>query len=112
MGLIVKRIPHFSALGRRLLIRRAAVTVLGAVAMPAGSRAESAVPQPIATNLVTTSHRLERPQPPAPELTAEELEGCLDKTRSGNGLVLPSCIATSPTALIEAAIGANRWQGR
>ena len=47
----------FSALGRRGLIQGSTATVLGSVAMPAGSRAEAAVPQPIATNLVTASHR-------------------------------------------------------
>ena len=54
---------NFGALGRRGLIQGSAVTVLGSAVMPADSGAEAAVPQPIATNLVTASRRqLERPR--------------------------------------------------
>jgi hypothetical protein len=108
MGLIVKRIPHFSALGRRLLIRRAAVTVLGAVAMPAGSRAESAVPQPIATNLVTASpRRWNGRNCLALELTDDGQAGRLNKTRSGNGPSFAIVHRDFTAGAVEADIGAE-----
>jgi hypothetical protein len=108
MGLIVKRIPHFSALGRRLLIRRAAVTILGAVAMPAGSRAESAVPQPIATNLVTASPRRWNGRDClALELTDDEQAGRLNKTRSGNGPSFAIVHRDFTEGAVEADVGAE-----
>ena len=57
MSKVVKRSPHFNALGRRGLLQGVAATALGAVVVPARGRAEAAVPQPIATNLVVASRR-------------------------------------------------------
>jgi hypothetical protein len=98
----------FSALGRRGLIQGSTATVLGSVAIPAGSRAEAAVPQPIATNLVTTSHRPWNGRDClALELTAEEQEGRLNKTRSGNGPSFAIVHRDFTDGIIEAAIGAE-----
>ena len=98
----------FSALGRRGLIQGSIATVLGSVAIPAGSRAEAAVPQPIATNLVTTSHRPWNGRDClALELTAEEQEGRLNKTRSGNGPSFAIVHRDFTDGIIEAAIGAE-----
>jgi hypothetical protein len=98
----------FSALGRRGLIQGSTATVLGSVAMPAGSRAEAAVPQPIATNLVTALHRLWNGRDClALELTAEEQEGRLNKTRSGNGPSFAIVHRDFTDGIIEAAIGAE-----
>ncbi len=98
----------FSALGRRGLIQGSTATVLGSVAMPAGSRAEAAVPQPIATNLVTASHRHWNGRDClALELTAEEQEGRLNKTRSGNGPSFAIMHRDFTDGIIEAAIGAE-----
>jgi hypothetical protein len=98
----------FSALGRRGLIQGSTATVLGSVAMPAGSRAEAAVPQPIATNLVTASHRPWNGRDClALELTAEEQEGRLNKTRSGNGPSFAIVHRDFTDGIIEAAIGAE-----
>src|SRR5882757_5375012 len=98
----------FSALGRRGLIQGSTATVLGSVAMPAGSRAEAAVPQPIATNLVTTSHRPWNGRDClALELTAEEQEGRLNKTRNGNGPSFAIVHRDFTDGIIEAAIGAE-----
>ena len=97
-----------SALGRRGLIQGSTATVLGSVAIPAGSRAEAAVPQPIATNLVTTSHRPWNGRDClALELTAEEQEGRLNKTRSGNGPSFAIVHRDFTDGIIEAAIGAE-----
>jgi hypothetical protein len=98
----------FSALGRRGLIQGSTATVLGSVAMLAGSRAEAAVPQPIATNLVTTSHRPWNGRNClALELTAEEQQGRLNKTRSGNGPSFAIVHRDFTDGVIEAAIGAE-----
>jgi len=98
----------FSALGRRGLIQGSTATVLGSVVMPAGSRAEAAVPQPIATNLVTASHRHWNSRDClALELTAEEQEGRLNKTRSGNGPSFAIVHRDFTDGIIEAAIGAE-----
>lgn len=98
----------FSALGRRGLIQGSTATVLGSVAMPAGSRAEAAVPQPIATNLVTASHRPWNGRDClALELTAEEQEGRLNKTRGGNGPSFAIVHRDFTDGIIEAAIGAE-----
>jgi hypothetical protein len=98
----------FSALGRRGLIQGSTATVLGSVAIPACSRAEAAVPQPIATNLVTTSHRPWKGRDClALELTAEEQEGRLNKTRSGNGPSFAIVHRDFTDGIIEAAIGAE-----
>jgi hypothetical protein len=97
-----------SALGRRGLIQGSTATVLGSVAIPAGSRAEAAVPRPIATNLVTTSHRPWNGRDGlALELTAEEQEGRLNKTRSGNGPSFAIVHRDFTDGIIEAAIGAE-----
>ena len=99
---------HFSALGRRGLIQGSTATVLGSAVMPAGSRAEAAVPQPIAANLVTTSHRPWNGRDClALELTAEEQEGRLNKTRSGNGPSFAIVHRDFTDGIIEAAIGAE-----
>src|SRR5258708_30278738 len=98
----------FSALGGRGRIQGSTATVLGSVAMPAGSRAEAAVPQPIAANLVTTSHRPWNGRDClALELTAEEQEGRLNKTRSGNGPSFAIVHRDFTHCIIEAAIGAE-----
>jgi len=98
----------FSPLGRRGLIRGSTATVLGSVVMPAGSRAEAAVPQPIATNLVTASHRHWNGRDClALELTTEEQEGRLNKTRSGNGPSFAIVHRDFTDGVIEAAIGAE-----
>jgi hypothetical protein len=98
----------FSALGRRGLIQGSTATVVGSLAIPAGSRAEAAVPQPIAANLVTTSHRPWNGRDClALELTAEEQEGRLNKTRSGNGPSFAIVHRDFTDGIIEAAIGAE-----
>jgi hypothetical protein len=98
----------FSALGRRGLIQGSTATVLGSVVMPAGSRAEAAVPQPIATNLVTASHRHWNGRDClALELSTEEQEGRLNKTRSGNGPSFAIVHRDFTDGIIEAAIGAE-----
>lgn len=98
----------FSALGRRGLIQGSTATVVGSLAIPAGSRAEAAVPRPIATNLVTTSHRPWNGRDClALELTAEEQEGRLNKTRSGNGPSFAIVHRDFTDGIIEAAIGAE-----
>lgn len=77
---------HVDAFARRSLIHASVAAALGAVVLPAGSRAEAAVPQPIATSLVTASRRHWNGRDClALELTDEEQQGRLDKTRSGNG---------------------------
>jgi hypothetical protein len=106
--MIVKRNPHFSALGRRRLIQGSASTIVGAVAMLAGSRAEAAVPQPIATNLVTASPRHWNGRDClALELTDDEQEGRLNKTRSGNGPSFVIVHRDFTDGAIEADIGAE-----
>ncbi|MGZ5902083.1 MAG: hypothetical protein ACXWK3_20250 [Reyranella sp.] len=98
----------FSALGRRGLIQGSTATVLGSVVMPAGSRAEAAVPQPIATNLVIASQRHWNGRDClALELTDEEQEGRLNKTRSGNGPSFAIVHRDFTDGVIEAAIGAE-----
>jgi hypothetical protein len=98
----------FSALGRRGLIQGSTATVVGSLAIPAGSRAEAAVPQPIAANLVTTSHRPWNGRDClALELTAEEQEGRLNKTRSGNGPSFAIVHRDFTDGIIEAAIGSE-----
>jgi len=98
----------FNALGRRGLIRGSATTVLGAVVTPAGSRAEAAVPQPIATNLVTASRRHWKGRDCLSlELTDDEQRGRLDKTRSGNGPSFAIVHRDFTSGVIEADIGAE-----
>ena len=56
--------PHFMLRwGRRGLIQDRPQR-FGRVVMPAGSRAETAIPQPIATNLVALHAAVERPRLP------------------------------------------------
>ena len=98
----------FSALGRRGLIRGSAATVLGCVVMPAGSRAETAIPQPIATNLVSASRRRWNGRDClALELTDDEQSGRLNKTRSGNGPSFAIVHRDFTGGVIEADIGAE-----
>ena len=52
---VVNRILHPGAFHRRTLIQGVGATAVAAVALPVGARAESMVPQPIATNLVIAS---------------------------------------------------------
>jgi len=97
-----------SALGRRGLIQGSTATVVGSLAIPAGSRAEAAVPQPIAANLVTTSHRPWNGRDClALELTDDEQAGRLNKTRSGNGPSFAIVHRDFTDGIIEAAIGAE-----
>jgi hypothetical protein len=99
---------HFSALGRRSLIQGSGAAALGAVALSAGSRAEAAVPQPMAANLVTTSRRFWNGRDClALELTDDEQKGRLDKTRSGNGPSFAIAHRDFTDGVIEADIGAE-----
>jgi hypothetical protein len=103
-----RQMSPFNALGRRGLIRGSATTVLGAVVTPAGSRAEAAVPQPIATNLVTASRRHWKGRDCLSlELTDDEQRGRLDKTRSGNGPSFAIVHRDFTSGVIEADIGAE-----
>jgi hypothetical protein len=98
---------QFSALGRRSLIRGSA-TALGTVVLPAPGWAEAAVPQPLATNLVTTSPRRWNGRDCLSlELTDDEQAGRLDKTRSGNGPSFAIVHRDFTDGIIEAAIGAE-----
>jgi hypothetical protein len=104
----VKRISHFSVLRRRSLIQGSAAAAMGAVVMPAPSRAESAVPQPIATNLVTASPRHWNGRDClALDLTDDEQAGRLNKTRSGNGPSFAIARRDFTDGVIEADIGAE-----
>ncbi len=99
---------HFSALGRRRLVQGSAATAVGAVVLPAGSRAEAAVPQPIAANLVTATRRHWNGRDClALELTDDEQAGRLDKTRSGNGPSFAIVHRDFTDGSIEASIGAE-----
>jgi hypothetical protein len=99
-------ISHLSVLGRRRLIQGSTATVVGTVAMSAGSRAETSVPQPIATNLVTASRRLWNGSDClALELTDDEQAGRLNKTRSGNGPSFAIVHRNFADGVIEADIG-------
>jgi len=104
--MVMQGISHFRTLGRRRLIEGSAAMILGAVAMPAGGRAEAAVPQPIATNLVTASRRHWNGRDClALELTDDEQKGRLDKTRSGNGPSFAIVHRDFTDGVIEADIG-------
>jgi hypothetical protein len=108
MRRIVKRISHLSVLRRRSLIQGSAAAAMGAVVMPALSRAESAVPQPIATNLVTAARRHWNGRDCLSlELTDDEQRGRLDKTRSGNGPSFAIVHRDFTDGAIEADIGAE-----
>ena len=100
--------PPFNAVGRRALIQGSAATVLGAVVLPVGSRAEAAVPQPLATNLVTASRRHWNGRGClALELTDDEQKGRLNKTRSGNGPSFAIVHRDFTDGVIEADVGAE-----
>jgi hypothetical protein len=108
MRRIVKRISHFSELPRRSLIQGSAAATMGAVVMPALSRAEAAVPQPIATNLVTAARRHWNGRDCLSlELTDDEQRGRLDKTRSGNGPSFAIVHRDFTDGAIEAEVGAE-----
>ncbi len=99
---------QFNALGRRGLVQGCAATALGAVVVAAGRRAEAAVPQAIAANLVTTSRRHWNGRDClALELTDDEQKGRLDKTRSGNGPSFAIAHRDFTNGAIEADIGAE-----
>jgi hypothetical protein len=99
---------HFNALGRRRLVQASAATAVGAVVLSAGSRAEAAVPQPIAINLVTATHRHWNGRDClALELADDEQAGRLDKTRSGNGPSFAIVHRDFTDGSIEASIGAE-----
>jgi len=98
---------QFSALGRRGLIRGSAAT-LGTVVLPPLSWAEAAVPQPLATNLVTASPRHWNGRDCLSlELSDDEQAGRLDKTRSGNGPSFAIVHRDFTDGTIEADIGAE-----
>ena len=99
---------HFSALGRRRLVQGSAATAVGAAVLPAGSRAEAAVLQPLATNLVTATRRHWNGRDClALELADDEQAGRLDKTRSGNGPSFAIVHRDFTDGSIEASIGAE-----
>ena len=99
---------HFSALGRRRVVQGSAATAVGAVVWPACIRAEAAVPQPLATNLVTATRRHWNGRDClALELTDDEQAGRLDKTRSGNGPSFAIVHRDFTDGSIEASIGAE-----
>jgi hypothetical protein len=98
----------FSALSRRGLIQASGAAALATVVMPAGGRAEAAVPQPIAANLVTASQRHWNGRDClALELTDDEQRGRLNKTRSGNGPSFAIVHRDFTDGTIEADIGAE-----
>ena len=104
---IEKRMPHFSALARRRLLRGCAATALSAV-MPAPGRAEGEVPQPIATNLVVASRRRWNGRDClSVELAEDEQEGRLRKTRSANAPSFAVVHRGFADGVIEVDIGAE-----
>src|ERR1700676_4214123 len=108
MRRIVKRISHFGELPRRSLIQGSAAATMGAVVMPALSRAEAAVPQPIATNLVMAARRhWNGRECLSLELPDNEQRGRLDKTRSGNGPSFAIAHRDFTDGAIEAEVGAE-----
>ena len=99
---------HFSSLGRRRLVQGSAATAVGAAVLPAGSRAEAAVLQPLATNLVTATRRHWNGRDClALELADDEQAGRLDKTRSGNGPSFAIVHRDFIDGSIEASVGAE-----
>ena len=76
--------------------------------MPTASRAEAAVPQPIATNLVTASRRRWNGRDClAVELADDEQEGRLLKTRSANAPSFAIVQRDFAAGVIEALVGAE-----
>jgi hypothetical protein len=81
---------------------------LGTVVLPPLSWAEAAVPQPLATNLVTASPRHWNGRDCLSlELSDDEQAGRLDKTRSGNGPSFAIVHRDFTDGTIEADIGAE-----
>jgi hypothetical protein len=104
---IEKRMPHFSALARRRLLRGCVATALSAV-MPAPGRAEGEVPRPIATNLVVASRRRWNGRDClSVELAEDEQEGRLRKTRSANAPSFAVVHRGFADGVIEVDIGAE-----
>ena len=104
----VKRMPHFSALARRSLLQGSAATAMGAVVMPARSRAEGMVPQPIAVNLVVASRRRWNGRDClSVELAEDEQDGRLQKTRSPNAPSFAVVHRDFADGVIEVDIGAE-----
>jgi hypothetical protein len=82
----MKEILRSGLCHRRSLMHGVGATVVAILGNPAGPRAEPAIPWPIAANLVVASRRHWNGRDClALELTDEEQEGRLLKTRSGNG---------------------------
>jgi hypothetical protein len=99
---------RLARLSRRSLIRGSAATVLGTFVMPTAGRAEAAVPQPIATNLVTASRRQWNGRDClAVELADDEQEGRLLKTRSANAPSFAIVQRDFADGVIEALVGAE-----
>ena len=97
--------PHFSALARRSLLQGSAAT---AMVMPARSRAEGVVPQPIAVNLVVaTRRRWNGRDCLSVELAEDEQEGRLQKTRSPNAPSFAVVHRDFADGVIEVDIGAE-----
>lgn len=100
---------HFSALGRRGVIRGSAATAVGSVALPWGSRAEATIPQPLATNLVVAARgHWNGLDCLAVELTDDEQKLRLRQGQAGGNR--PSIVTIRPdfaNGVIEATIGAE-----
>jgi hypothetical protein len=100
--------PNFSALARRSLLQCSAAAAMGGVVMPARSRAEAAVPQPLATNLVVASRRHWNGRDCLSIVLAdEEQEGRLLKTRSPNAPSFAVMHRDFADGVIEVDIGAE-----
>ena len=100
--------PHFRALGRRSLLQASAATATGAVVISARGRAEAAVPQPIATNLVVASRRQWNGRNClAVELAEDEQEGRLLKMRSPNAPSFAVVHRDFSDGVIQVDIGAE-----
>jgi hypothetical protein len=100
------KVLHFGACHRRGMIRAAGATAIAAVAMPPGARAGSAVPQPIATNLVTAmpAHWNGR-DCLSVELTDGEQKRRLEGTGGGNDPSFAIVHRDFANGAIEVAIG-------
>jgi hypothetical protein len=100
--------PNFSALARRSLLQCSAAAAMGGGVMPARSRAEAAVPQPLATNLVVASRRHWNGRDCLSIVLAdEEQEGRLLKTRSPNAPSFAVMHRDFADGVIEVDIGAE-----
>jgi hypothetical protein len=105
---VVKRMPYFRPLERRVVLQGAAATAIGAVVVPAASRAEAVVPQPIITNLVVASRRHWNGRDClSVELAEDEQEGRLLKTRSANAPSFAVVHRDFSDGVIEVDIGAE-----